>query len=306
MTANAFYPEALEANRRGELTDLQARNFGAWSQDRRKSALGSAALFVAGAVLVGFFASPTAPVVTRVVITFASLSIATFLVVRAAGSDPLARDVKQRQVQSVEGAIGKRGPIGGRVSTYFLDVGDRTFQVSRATFADAPDAGWVRLYFLPRSRKIVNLERLPQAAPVREASLEDLAKTVRTSMQWSHRREANEARADLANIGDALAASIAKGSAPPPLARDARPLVEAIVGTWSNGVMKVMFSADNTVTTNIFGAQRNGHWSVDDTGRLRTDITGSEGSVDAWIVGNELTIALDENGMTFTRVIANR
>ena len=306
MTANAFYPEALEANRRGELTDLQARNFGAWSQDRRKSALGSAALFVAGAVLVGFFASPTAPVVTRVVITFASLSIATFLVVRAAGSDPLARDVKQRQVQSVEGAIGKRGPIGGRVSTYFLDVGDRTFQVSRATFADAPDAGWVRLYFLPRSRKIVNLERLPQAAPVREASLEDLAKTVRASMQWSHRREANEARADLANIGDALTASIAKGSAHPPLARDSRPLGEAIVGTWSNGVMKVMFSADSTVTTNIFGAQRNGHWSVDDRGRLRTDITGSEGSVDAWIVGNELTIALDENGMTFTRVIANR
>ena len=306
MTANAFYPEALEANRRGELTDVQARNFGAWSRDRRKSALSSAALFVAGAVLIGFFASPSAPVATRVLITFASLSIATFLVVRAAGSDPLARDVKQRQVQSVEGAIGKRGPIGGRVSTYFLDVGDRTFQVSRGTFAAAPDAGWVRLYFLPRSRKIVNLERLKTDAPVRETSMEDLATTLRSAMQWSHRREANEARAELANIGDALTASIAKAAASPPGARDSRPLGEAIVGTWSNGVMKVMFSADSTVTTNIFGAQRTGHWSVDHAGRLRTDITGSEGSVDAWVAGNELTIALDENGITFTRVIANR
>ena len=65
-------------------------------------------LFLAGAVLVGFFASPAAPVAARAVITLASLSIATFLVVRAAVSDPLARDVKLRQVQSVEGAIGKR------------------------------------------------------------------------------------------------------------------------------------------------------------------------------------------------------
>jgi len=302
MPANAFYPEALEANRRGELTDVQTRNFGAWSRDRRKSALSSAALFVAGAVLVGFFASPRAPVAARVVITLASLSIATFLVVRAAKGDPLARDVKLRQVQSVEGAIGKRGPVGGRISTYFLDIGDSTFQVSRGTFADAPDAGRVRLYFLPRSRKIVNLERLPQTAPVREASMEDLAKTLRTAMQWSHRREANEARAELAGIRDAFTASTTNAATPPaPQARDPRPLGEAIVGTWSNGVMDVVFSADGTVSASTFGMQRKGRWSIDHAGRLLTDITGFEGSADAWVAGNELSIALEENGMTFTR-----
>jgi len=301
MTANAFLPEALEANRRGELTDIQARNFGAQCRDRRNSALSSAAFLVAGAVLVGFFASPTAPLGMRLLITSACLFFAVVLVARAAGSDPLARDVKRRQVQSVEGAIGKR-QLSGRLSNYFLEVGDQTFTVSRGTFAAAPDAGWVRLYFFPRSRKFVNLERLPQPTPVREATMESLAETLRASMQWGHRREANEARAELAHIGEALAASTTSAAAPPaPAARDSSPLGEAIVGTWSNGVMKVTFSADGTVTTNIFGAQKKGHWSIDQTGRLRTDINGYDGHADAWIVGNELTIALEENGMTFTR-----
>ena len=297
MTANAFMPEALEANRRNELTDVQARNFGALARDRRKSALSSAAFLVAGAVIVGFFASPTAPVASRVLITCACVFFAIFLVARAAGGDPLARDLKQGQVQSVEGAIGKRGPVGGRISNYFLDIGDRTFKVSRGTFADAPDAGLVRSYFLPRSRKIVNLELLPQTAPVREATVESLAETLRASMQWTHRREANEARAELANIRDAFTASTTNAAIPPaPQQRDPRPLGEAIVGAWSNVMMKVIFSADGTVSATLVGTQRKGHWSIDQAGRLRTDITGFEGSADAWVAGNELTIALEGNG----------
>jgi hypothetical protein len=65
----------------------------------------------------------------------------------------------------------------------------------------------------------------------------------------------------------------------------------------------VIFSADGTVSASTFGTQRKGRWSIDTAGRLRTDITGFDGSADAWVAGNELTIALEENGMRFKRVV---
>lgn len=252
---------------------------------------------------MGVFAAPTAPATARLLITFICLGVAAFLLVRAiTGSDSLTRDLRRRQVHSVEGGIRKSGPIGGRISTYFLEVGDRTFKVSRATFAAAPDAGFVRLYFLPRSRKIVNLERLPHPTSLNGATVRGLAESLVSAMRSHDRREANEARAELASVRDAVTAAFAASSAPPVAhERDPRPLGEAIVGTWKNGLMKVTFSADGKVTTDMYGAQKNGHWSIDGAGRLRADITGREGTADASVAGDQLRIAVEGSGMTFTR-----
>ena len=302
---NPFHPDAIDANRRGELSGEQLRDFRALSGYRRRSALSSAAFLLAGGLLIGLFASPTTSVVLRAVATFICLALAAFLVVRAVtGSDALTRDLRQVQVESVEGAVGKRrvAASGGRgLTTYFLDVGDRTFKVAPATYAAAPDAGIVRLYFLPRSRKIVNMERLANAPLTRTITPQGIIESLGDLARAHGRREVNEVRAEIAGVADAVKASFTQSPTTRPPARDARPLAEAIVGTWKNAVMTVTFSDNGRVTTRMFGTTKDGHWSVDGAGRLRADITGREETADAWVDGGQLTIAADGAGLTFTR-----
>lgn len=309
---DVFQAEALDANRRGELTDAQLRGFRKLAWHNRRSALSSAAFLVAGAVLVGFFASPSASPTLRVLIPLICLAIAAFLVLRAiTGSDALTRDLRQRQVQSVEGAIGKSRIGGGRApDTFFLDVGDKRFKVAAATYRAAPEAGYVRLFFLPRSRKIVNLEVLPNPAletganpgdVVRGVSPQSILRTFSASVYAHNRRESNEARASLAALGDALDSLFTQSPAPPVGARDPRPLDEAIVGTWSNGFLTVAFLADGSVTADTLGRQERGRWSVDSNGRLRADVMGQQQAAEAWVAGDRLTISADGQGLTFTR-----
>ena len=133
---NVFDPDALEANRRGELTDSQRRGFGAQASSNHRSALSMAAVFVAGEILVGFFASPSAPLVSRAVITLVCLLVSFFLLLQViVGFDALTRDVRAGRVQSIEGAIGKRGSLTtGR--------GARQDQASRGRQSDVQgDAG---------------------------------------------------------------------------------------------------------------------------------------------------------------------
>ncbi len=294
----------LDANRRGELSEQQLLNLQAQSKNRRRSELSSACFFFAGAVVIGFFASPTASTVMRAFTTFVCLAIAMFLVVRSVtGSDPLTRDLRNVQVHSVEGAIGKRRQSGSRTrSTYFLDVGDSAFKVTHATYAEAPDAGFARLYYLPLSRRVVNLERLPNPTLPDDISVTGLAATFGAALLSGSRRRRNEARAELETVGDTFKAGVAPAPvAPPADGRDARPLAEVLVGTWTNGLMKVTFSADGTVTMDTLGVKRNGHWSVDGAGRLCADITGKAETADAWVTGDRLTIAVAGEGLTFTR-----
>src|SRR5690348_11198479 len=161
----AFNADALETNRSGGLSDKQLRGFRALSWSNRRSALGSAGLFLIGAAGFAFLASPAAPVLARTGFTAACLVFAAFFALRAiAGNDALTGDLRNVQVLSAEGAIGKQRYSGGRTrGTYWLYVGDQRFKVSGGTYQAAPDAGLVRLYYLARSRKIVNLERLPNA-----------------------------------------------------------------------------------------------------------------------------------------------
>jgi hypothetical protein len=301
---NAFFPDALAANRRGELSDSQRQGFGALAASNHRSNYGSAALFAAAAVLIGFFASPSASPGLRLLLTTIAGGLAIVLVFRAlTGSDALTRDVRAGRVESVEGAVGKRriSARGGPSATVrFLDVGTQHFRVSRRTFEDAPDAGFVRVFFLPRSRKVVNLERLAHPVPD-DLNVQHLRESVSATFRASERVQRNEARAELASVTDAWEASTAAAAPPPATARDARPLAQAILGAWTNGVMDLTFVADGSVTTSILGTKQNGRWSVDRDGRLSADVAGRRGTVDAWVAGDQLTINLDGSGMTFSR-----
>ena len=307
-------PDALEANRRGELTDAQRQGFRNLARYNRKSQLQFAGIAIVIAVLVGGFASSTAPILTRALITIVALAIAVVLVARSVtGADALTRDLRRPQVQSVEGAIGKRRIGNGRArATYFLDVGDQRFTVARATYDTAPDAGHVRLYYLPRSRKIVNLERLPDerfqhATPqdlVHDIKSPELLRTFGAALHSHTRRETNEARATLTAMGEAMQAAFGPQAAPPsppPGARDPRALGQAIIGAWTNGLMTISFSADGRVTADTMGHTQQGRWSIDPGGRLLADVMGQQQAAEAWISGDQLTITADGQGFTLTR-----
>jgi hypothetical protein len=47
--------------------------------------------------------------------------------------------------------------------------------------------------------------------------------------------------------------------------------------------------------------KRSGHWSVDASGHLSTDLMGQQGSLEAWITGEELTVELGGQGVTLHR-----
>ena len=302
-----FPADALDANRRGELSDSQRRGFGSFSGQNRRSALSSAAFLVAGSLLVLFFASATASPLLRFLVPVVGLVLAAFLVLRSVtGTDALTRDVARGRVESVEGAIGKRrlGMVGGArdMTTYFLDVGDRAFKVHAATYEAAPDAGMVRLYFLPGSRKVVNLERLPDMPAPTDLSPKGLIDQLGPALGSHSRREVNESHARIASLGHAVEAAFVHGAdAQPPRGRETRPLAQSIVGTWSNRLITVTFSSDGTVTTRMLRGEMRGRWSVDDAGRLNADIAGQRQAAEAWVEGDQLTIAAEGEGLTFTR-----
>jgi hypothetical protein len=136
MNGAAFSPESLDANRSGLLSD--------WQRSTLKNVLSTRHSGLAG--LVG----------------------------RAV--DPMARDVQDGWVQVIEGALAKpppeQAPYGNMPSRHFLRVSNRTagiqqFRCARDIYDFAPDAGMVRLYYLPRAAHCVNLELLP-AAPAGE------------------------------------------------------------------------------------------------------------------------------------------
>jgi hypothetical protein len=305
----ALRVDALPANRRGELSPDQQRTYTAQARFNRRNGLGIAALFLAGAVLIGFFASDRAPHVSRYAITAVCLGIAAVLSARSIlGIDALTRDLQRGVVASAEGPIGKRrrsGSTGSRVSSfYYLDVGERTFTVSRSWYDAAPDAGHVRLYYLPHSRRIVNLERLAATQPAADVSLPHLVETGRTALRGSTRTARNEARADLATLANALKAAVeAPVTDRPAGAQDPDALQQAILGRWHNLLMTLTFTAEGTMTLRMPGSQQTGRWSIDSDGRLRAEIAGVHGAVDATIAGAELTIVLDGRAMRFTRQV---
>jgi hypothetical protein len=160
---NASRSEGLDSNRRGQLTALQRDGFTRLLQRRNRNALGIAGALVVVAVLVDVFAAPFLSPVWRIAMVGVALGIAASLMLRVlTGADKaLARDLRHGRVEVVTGSITKEQESAMDVdstSVYILKVGEQRFTVASTTFEVAPRSGQVRLYYLPASRKVVNLE----------------------------------------------------------------------------------------------------------------------------------------------------
>jgi hypothetical protein len=308
-----FPSDALDTNRLGQLSPAQRKGLSGLARADRKGSL-SAALFCVvfgGFILIAVDSSKPATVHYGVpVVAFAA---ALFFLWRATSAgDALARDLHGSQVQSIEGAITKwvvQSASGSTPASHYIEVENHRFEVGRAAYDFAPEAGIVRVFYLPQSKFVVNMEHLadrPLPAGAIEAPMDTLKQAFGAMRSHDH-VQAAEARATMAALGNAERAILTPTAAAPPAAgqRDPRPLAEAILGTWQLGPMKVRFSGDGTAAILLpTGGTRDGHWSVDSSGRLHLDalMGGQEETTDAWVTGDSLTVSLGGQGLTAHRI----
>ena len=304
----------LDANRAGKLTDDQRRGLAGFERGVRKERVMMAVIFavIAGLVLIsnGGKVSQT----ERLAVGGGLAVVAVLLFVYGTiVTDAITRDLRAGRVAAIEGPIGKdrQNSHSGNSSHsfYFLEVGGRRLEVAGSTYDAAPDAGYVRVYVLPRSNKVVNFERLPDppvtlpdAAQAPGVVGRELGAMAAGWLTGDFERK-NEARAQMEAMGDALRAQVQGAATPPPAgARDPRPLAEAIVGEWKTPFMSVTFAGDGTVVATLPGGRRQqGRWSVGPDGKLRSNALGRDEAAEAWVAGDTLTISDGSQGMAFHR-----
>jgi hypothetical protein len=302
--ASPFSQSALATNQSGRLTDEQAQRWAAIAKGRRQSVRGAALPFAAIGALLLFANFPSANATARTNGGIVFFGIAAILVV-AANLEPVNADVREGRVESVEGAISKSYRYFRRSRTYLLHVGGRRLQtLGRLSYDAAPDAGFVRVYYFPRSQRVVNLEQLadppiPTGSGAAQELVQDFARAVLTR----DRTTIAEASARVAALKHVIEGPPPRASAAGSDRSPSRLRAEELYGTWTNPVLTLTFMENGiaTLTMAFGGTRRDGHWSVDANGRLLTDATGSLEPLDATLNGNQLTIVIEGQRMAFTR-----
>ena len=315
MTLSIYSAPDIEANRSGRLTDHQRSYLKAAARSFNRSMLTGAVFAAVIGVLVATSSGHTSNAWERPAAAGAFFLGAFVCLLIALRPNPEAADASGGRVETVEGPVGKSHfTTSGKsqtITTYYLEVGEKRYQVGRAVYDAAPDAGWVRLYLTPRTHNVVNLEQLPDqvvpdtAAVTPVAILGQLGKAIFSRDQETR----NETRAEMDAMGRSMKAQMGVTDTPatPPAAadRDPRPLAQAILGTWQMGPMAVTFMPDGTMLATAMGSiKRQGRWSVGPDGKLQADVAGSgtRGAADAWIAGDTLTISQEGGAAAFHRV----
>jgi hypothetical protein len=302
-TGGPFPQDALEANRANRLTDQQRTWLRTLAKNSRSVGWSIAGVSGGLGVILLFFADRGGS--TRVLAGVGALIVAGFFAVRSlTGADPLDKDLRSGYVESVEGAITKRSvTTHGRSSsttTHYIDVENKQMVAFRDQYDAAPEAGYVRVYYVPNSMRVVNLEHLPdRAVPAGVMkSPRDMLKLAASGLVGIDEVKKAEARAEMAAIGHAMQ----PGAPPPDSERDPRPLAEALIGKWTNGMVTITFNVDGTAALALRGGmERQAQWSVDAQGRLVADVMGEKQTSDAWIAGDRLSIKLGGEGIVLDR-----
>ena len=300
-----FQPEALAENRSGVLTAEQASQFGRMVSARRKGTRGLAVPFAAIGALLLVLSGPAPTAAERYLVGWGFVAAAALLLA-APMFDPLAADVRGRRVETVQGAIGKRR-VRSTAATghtrHYLNVAGRQLRTFLSAYEAAPDAGYVRAYYLPRTRRLVNLERLPNPPlPASADEARDMVGRIARALVGGDPVASAEARASAAGLIDAAHDLITEPSNSPSRSAAGGLVRGALVGRWTHPLVTVTLAEDGMATvTTIAGASQAGHWSVDSQGRLLTDVTGTLEPTDAALDGDRLTIQLEGRRLTFTR-----
>jgi hypothetical protein len=299
----ALWRDALVDNRAGRLTGAQRKNLGAMSRGWRKAEMQFAGIFAVIGLLVWFADGPARYAVIKPLVGIAFLILAvTLVVIAVVGADPVTRDARAGRVASAEGAIRKwTETTHGRSSSttsHYAEVDNVRVEMSQPSYQDVPDAGIVRIFYLPNSHRLVNFEQLADR-PLPDGAMTDPHFALKVAAGGIF--GSAEARAEMAAMEHVLQAQV-KASLTPPTAGGTKPLSDALPGIWTNAMMSVTFGVDGSVSAILpAGIKRSGHWYVDSADHLITDLMGQQGSLQAWITGEELTVELGSQGVTLHR-----
>jgi hypothetical protein len=190
---------------------------------------------------------------------------------------PFRRERVDRQFdQDLVG--GTRSLSAGARYNYFLHVGSRRLSVGQPAYDAAPEIGIVRAYLLPGSDRIVNLERIADAAP--------------TPIEA---RAAAALRERFDAIPEGKPPSFAKKSG-----TTTATLRAALLGRWQAQGMPLCleFRSNGTVVGGEAGGREEKRWEVVDSDCIRID--GEEQRVD--IRGDEFTLVTRGPTIRFRRV----
>ncbi len=262
--------EALAANRAGRLSDQQRRELDAAARQHHGGVVG--------------------------------LAFRRFL--------PLGKDVQAGRVDAIEGAVTKRmgtdvnyilagtegtAPTSYRIWVASRELGNQEFRASRELYESVPEAGIVRLFYLPRSRWAVNVESLPDLpVDISQEGIGRVLSDTKAARDTHDKVAAAEARAEWAALEHGMEAYVPKDGAPIGPRGDPATLASSIVGTWSSPFLTVSARDDGTLRTEIPGVgEESGRWSVDGAGRLHLDAMGGPHVVDAFVEGEWLSLAIE-------------
>ena len=184
-------------------------------------------------------------------------------------------------------------------------AGRQQFKSGEEFYDAAPDEGFVRLFYLPRSKWAVNFEWLPDEPPQDGKLAERAEQALR---DWRAARKAHdvvgeaEARAAMASIRREAESYLPEDG--PPAHEELAPgqLREAIIADWQSPFLSISVRADGTLTATMgAGAPQPGHWSVDPAGRVVTDVMGASMAIDASVAGDVLTLVINGQALNLRR-----
>ncbi|HEY2887451.1 MAG TPA: hypothetical protein VGJ17_02465 [Candidatus Limnocylindrales bacterium] len=304
--ASPFPADALAANQAGKLTDAQRSLYRGDDRSTRKTELYLAVGAIVIAVLLITSTGPGPNAALRPLFAAICVVVAAILAFRATlAPDSLSRDLATGSVVAIDGAVLRSSREGKNTEWFYLTVAGQRFEVPRSVYNACPEAGYVRVYYLPRSKKVVNLEVLPNH-PVSSELLANpgaVAQEAFASLGTHDLTQRAEVMAQMAALKTSFEAGVTGAAAAPPAGgRDARPLAETIIGSWRAGPIAVSFAADGTMTTDLPGGHgQPGRWSVDAGGELHAQFAGRNMASEAWVSGSTLTITVDGEARQFQR-----
>ena len=182
-------------------------------------------------------------------------------------------------------------------------AGNLEFRTDQDLYEFAPDAGMVRLFYLPRSRWAVNIELLPDVpADLSPEAAEAMLRRAGAAWRGHDKVGAAEARAEAAALEHGFESYFPDPALSAPSSAEPDALARAIIGSWSNPFLHVAFREDGTLHAQLAdGSEHEGQWSVDPTGQLRATVMGAEHVGDASVEGAWLTLSIGGQAVRLQR-----
>jgi hypothetical protein len=212
-------------------------------------------------------------------------------------------------VESVEGPFSKRwwqnyGRIPGANYRFVIttrEAGKQEYVCWHDMYEWAPYAGTMRLYYLPRSKLVVNVENLSTGEATPEA-IQQASDDYQAARTQGDKVAKAEALAELGGVEQAFERAVPEDAASLDMHSDTGSLAKAIVGSWNSPFGELTFGNDGIVSARMGdGSSFEGTWSVDAAGHLHADIMGTAMDAEAALKGDQLTLRMDDQALILQR-----